>query len=277
MVTKKSPTALENARTIVETSGNRLHSEVVVALRGVGWTVVVSPYYSDNVTEKPREVDIMAEKKFAVVSTAGEAIGTFDARLLIECKHIPENTNTVFWFDDKDMVKAKALVHGAGVPYDDMDGFHYLADTRVAKLFASGKAERAQENEALYKAINQSLNATIYFRDKPSPTMPKPGKQGQRLGRVTYPLVVCSTLKGFFETGMGDSAQKLEPLSKLFQLEVNYAYLQHGSPQNEYFLIDVVERDQLLAFLTMLESTDISRMKEIQRRTEENMDRARGR
>lgn len=32
------------------------------ALRGRGWTVTVSPYYSENFTDKPREIDIIAEK-----------------------------------------------------------------------------------------------------------------------------------------------------------------------------------------------------------------------
>ena len=76
----------------IELSGNPFHSRVVKKLRDVGWTVMVSPYYSDNFTAKPREIDIIAEKKFEVKDSFFENgwIGTLDVRLFIECKYIDE-------------------------------------------------------------------------------------------------------------------------------------------------------------------------------------------
>ena len=46
---------------IVEKSGHNFHCQVVNFLRENGWTALISPYYNDNFTEKPREVDIIAE------------------------------------------------------------------------------------------------------------------------------------------------------------------------------------------------------------------------
>lgn len=47
---------------IIENSGNGFHYKVVNFLREKGWVVLVSPYYNDNVTDKQREIDIIAEK-----------------------------------------------------------------------------------------------------------------------------------------------------------------------------------------------------------------------
>src|SRR3990167_4184803 len=94
----------KDAREIVERSGNRLHTQVVNLLRQEGWSVLVSPHYSDNFTEKPREIDIIAEKKFDVREFALGWLGTLDVRLFVECKYL--NGKTVFWFDVKDKASA---------------------------------------------------------------------------------------------------------------------------------------------------------------------------
>jgi hypothetical protein len=54
-----------NPEAILKRSGHAQHSRVVNLLRGDGWSVVVSPYYSDNFSDKPREIDIIAEKAFS--------------------------------------------------------------------------------------------------------------------------------------------------------------------------------------------------------------------
>jgi len=46
--------------------------------------------------------------------------------------------------------------------------FHYLKGAEsVAKLFADGKKQNV-EKEIFYKALNQSLNAMVYYRNKES-------------------------------------------------------------------------------------------------------------
>ena len=41
---------------IVKEHWHSFHARVVATLRDLDWTVVVSPYYSDNFTDKPREL-----------------------------------------------------------------------------------------------------------------------------------------------------------------------------------------------------------------------------
>ena len=53
---------MENdVKDIINKSGNGFHARVVKLLRNDNWTVLVSPYYSDNFTDKPREIDVIAE------------------------------------------------------------------------------------------------------------------------------------------------------------------------------------------------------------------------
>ena len=54
------------AQKIIERSGNSFHSKVVKTLGEEGWNILVSPHYNDPFTNKPREIDIVAEKKFDV-------------------------------------------------------------------------------------------------------------------------------------------------------------------------------------------------------------------
>ena len=49
-------------KTIVEESGNSFHCKVARYLKEKEWTILVSPYYMDSATDKPREIDIVAQK-----------------------------------------------------------------------------------------------------------------------------------------------------------------------------------------------------------------------
>lgn len=60
---------------LIKNSGNNFHYKVVSYLRENGWAVSVSPYYNDNVTDKPREIDLIAEKEYAAYSWVGNKLG----------------------------------------------------------------------------------------------------------------------------------------------------------------------------------------------------------
>ena len=116
MATKKK-TGVEK---IMEKSGNSFHARVVKLLRDQKWTVLVSPYYSDNFTDKPREIDIIAERKFDINDFISDWLGTLNVRLFIECKYI--NGKTVFWFDEKDKAKAtERIKDDTGMEYSNYD------------------------------------------------------------------------------------------------------------------------------------------------------------
>lgn len=246
-----------SARKIIEKSGHHFHARVINLFREKGWSVLVSPYYSDNFTDKPREIDVIAEKLFDV-RAGRDLLGSLNICLFIECKYI--NNDTIFWFDTKDKDRALGrIMDDTGMEHShhnlDTRKHHYSDDTLVAKLFSSGKG-RGDDNEPISRAINQDLNALVYYRGRDSYIEISASKV---LRRVTYPLIVVNSFEKFFRTNIADESGELEPITEPCQLEVNYAYTdKEKSGKNEYFLIDVMNFDKIEEFLLMLESRDIN-------------------
>src|SRR3989344_3087352 len=169
----------KEAREIVEISGNRLHTQVVNLLRQEGWSVLVSPHYSDNFTEKPREIDIIAEKKFDVREIFNDWLGTLNVRLFVECKYL--KGKSVFWFDAKDKERAAERIKkdtGMEHPNYNISKMHHAENTPVAKLFATEKG--VDENDVWSKAINQNLNAFVYYRGRTDLIPAKDKNRAQR-------------------------------------------------------------------------------------------------
>ncbi|MFA5163264.1 MAG: hypothetical protein WC441_01920 [Patescibacteria group bacterium] len=253
-----------NLEDIVINSGNVFHYQVVEFLRENGWTVLISPFYNDNLTDKPREIDIIAEKEFDVYSHGHSWEGTLNVRLFIECKYI--NQNTIFWFDKKDYFSAiRRIMADTGLKHPDeninITEHRFYKLNKVAKLFASGKEN--QEKEFIYKAINQSLNAMLHSSSRPSiiPSERK-GKIKKILKTINYPVILCSSFADFYQINVDDPDKKITPIVGNFNLEINYAYLDfEKNPKAGYFLIDIVSFENLSNFLAELEKTDISIIK----------------
>jgi hypothetical protein len=245
---------------IIEASGNNFHSSVIKFLREKEWTVLISPYYNDYATDKAREIDIIAEKAFeAKDSLWGRTKGWLNVRFIIECKYI--NAETVFWFDAKDKKRAEEMVIRE-TPLEKDNTYtqqhHYMSDEMVAKLFTSEK-NKDLSNEPIYKAINQSLNAMIYFRYE----TPIQREDQGILRAVCSPIIILNDFKKIFGVNIGESSYS-NITDKFFQLEINYAYLDTNKRNiNEYFLIDVVDFSYLADFLREIETNDIEAMKAI--------------
>ncbi len=253
---------VDDIKDLIEKSGNSFHAKVVNKLRELGWSVLVSPHYSDNFSDKPREMDIVAEKRFEVDEFMNNWLGTVKVRLFVECKYI--SGNTVFWFDSKDTQRAiERVMNDTGLEDPRRNNsilqHHYLAEVPVAKLFASEKS-RTEENELMNKAINQVLNATIYYRDRSDLkiALAKSGHVDKVIKHISYPLIVVNSFDNVFRTemsGIGDPTEIVDP----FPLEVNYAYIdKNRNGVNEYFLIDVVNFGKIEQFLsTAVEKIDV--------------------
>lgn len=243
---------------IIEASGNNFQANVIKFLREKEWSVLISPYYNDYATDKAREIDIIAEKTFEIKDNLwGQHKGWSNVRFIIECKYI--STETVFWFDAKDKKRAEEMVIRE-TPLEKNNTYtqqhHYMQDERVAKLFASEKSKDLS-NEPIYKAINQSLNAMIYFRHEP----PMQRQNVRILRTVCYPVIVLNGFEKVFKVNIGESGNS-SITDKYFQLEINYAYLDTNKRNmNEYFLIDVVDFNYLDDFLQEIETKDIEAIK----------------
>ena len=148
-------TDLEEINAIIKESGNSFHCKVCNYLKEKGWHTQVSPYYMDNSSNKPREIDLVAEKSWRYSDNFNNKAGTINFKLFIECKYIPQKI--VFWFSEKDILSTKDWVtSNTPLRKNNMftDQHHYLATNRkVAKLFAS-KNKSGIENEVIYKALN---------------------------------------------------------------------------------------------------------------------------
>ncbi len=246
---------LQEVEEIIARSGNSFHYRVMAEFKKRGWTVLVSPYYNDVISGKPREIDLIVEKAFPFNDGFGGFFGDLNLRLFIECKWIAQTT--AFWFVEKDKTKALSMVL-ATTPFHEHNvntrNHHYLSgdSLEVAKLFADAKA-KAAENEVFFKALNQVLNGFIYYRHQPSIINVPPNRQGYTKFTLEFPVILCNCFDLLYRVNTdGDKHQKIQAP---FQLEMDYAYSDPGhGAKNEYFLVDIVSLDSLDGFLEKLET-----------------------
>jgi len=254
---------IDDAKRIIESSGNNFHCKVINYFKANDWYVLVSPYYTDNVSNKPREIDLVVEKAFPHHDNFDRVYGSVNVKLYIECKFIPQIN--VFWFADKDLVNTEELVINTTPHYDRnkyKNEHHYLKDkNQVAKLFA-GENKRDIENEVIYKALNQSLNAMVYHRNTGS-IIPETYRQRYNvLETIEYPVIVCNSFDKFLRTDIDTTTDPVQ-IGKNFQLEVNYAYMDFDRDQrNEFFLIDVLDFGKLDDYLATIEN-DVTSVKAV--------------
>ena len=76
----------------IEKSGNNLHMEIVELLESNSWIVDLSSYYYDDTTDKPREIDVVAKKKFCAFEgqSPDDHRYYFHVFLFIECKYLTD-------------------------------------------------------------------------------------------------------------------------------------------------------------------------------------------
>lgn len=251
------PTEFEQAKNIVANSGNSFHSTCIGALRKAGWSVLISPYYQDRVTQKPREIDLIAERAFPVLDDWAKQKGTLIVQLFVECKFIKQTT--VFWFHEQDRQATEdVLVNSTPLRRRNIytQQHHYLKDSNglVAKLFA-GQPNVQTEGEQFYKALNQSLNAMIANTGRET-ILPIDSRSAARiLATVRYPVILCDSFDRAFRVNIESSDDDPAAIDSNFKLEVNYAYSDSsGRPSNAFFLIDIVNFHNLSSYLDAVNS-----------------------
>jgi hypothetical protein len=250
------PDELNEIRAIINESGNSFHGRVATYFKERGWHTLISPYYMDGATDKPREIDLIVEKTWDCGNPGffDKRYGTINVKLFIECKYIPQKV--LFWFDKKNSLSAidwvtSNIEHTKDNSYTYQN--HYLCtNEKVAKLFAS-KAKQNAENEVMYKALNQSLNAMVSLRNRGS-IIPHSGNGGiPILAKLEYPIILCNSFDNFYKVDLEGTSDP-EKILDHFQLEVNYAYLDaQKNHRTQYFLIDVVNFKAIEEFLKILD------------------------
>ncbi len=77
----------EDLKEILKKSGNNLHIDVVDLLETMEWEVDLSSYYYDDTANKPREIDIIAQRTIEIFDVFEKVIDRFKIFLFIECKY----------------------------------------------------------------------------------------------------------------------------------------------------------------------------------------------
>lgn len=246
---------IEQIKSLISKSGNGFHCRVINYFAGREWDLLVSPYYMDGFSEKPREIDIIVQNAKDFHDSWRNSYGTVYIKLFVECKYIPTNSNTVFWFGEKDKQKTEDLITSNTAFRKDnyyIERHHYHSIQEVGKLFSSN-SDRGQENEPIYKGMTQCLNALIYNRMSGSIVHRKSSAYSSKVAFLEYPVILCNSFENFYKVPIVGDDSEPERITDNFALEINYAYPgKSGNHESEYFLIDVVEFDKLDTFLEKL-------------------------
>jgi hypothetical protein len=249
----------EEAKRLLDTSGNKFHCRVAQYFREKKWRFLMSPYYIDPSTDKAREVDLIVEKDFYVPEHFGGSPIVVCMRLLVECKYIPTANGALFWFSGIDLRSAVEWVTD-NTPFSRKHSTlyrqHHLATRQtkgarepVAKLFQSNR-DGNFDQDPMYKAINQCLSGYVNNRARDVPSKRAPNV---KVIEIAYPVIVCSQFDNFYRTDVVDQSDPVL-LTSNFQLEINFAYMgQQGRSREEYMLIDLVQFSELDTFLNTIE------------------------
>lgn len=232
----------------IKNSGNDFHLEVAESLAKNGWDVEISPYYNDFITNKPREIDIIASRTHTVSGFGGSGSSMLEIHLFIDCKFL-KNPN-VLWFQKKDIKEANKLAMESPILRDvstfDNGAHHYTHGGEVCKL-----TTKLGKDDVIYQGMDQCLKALIFFSENIAVA---------NLA-INYPIIVVNSLKNLYKRDKALS-KGYGPISNNFQLEVNYSYInKERANKTKYFLLDVVAIDKLDEFLKILNDKDVEILK----------------
>jgi len=254
----------------IKQDGNDFHYKVKKALTDIGWTVRMSPHYNDSFSEKPREIDIIAEKAFPPVERSVYR-GTVIVRLFIECKYTTEQTT--FWFDERNLDKAKEVVNETRSfseverNYQVQTEHHYLSKSLIAKLFRT--EGKNPDGDPVYKALTQCLNATIYYRHHRTDLRDR--YSHQTVTELNYPIIVTNSFEKVFKKDTTTDSN-LSLVAEPFQLEVDYAYTIKDKQLEEMFYIDILSIEMLKTFEeeTLIKEINLAKQKMSEDKREAN-------
>ncbi len=240
----------------IKKSGNNLHLNVVSFLEKKGWEVDLSPYYCDERTDKPREIDIIANKPIRIFDESDKYL--LHICLFIECKHFKSESAFRVIPNDRDFAKDSIIIEGIDTPRSLKetrlkDKHHYCTANVIAKLYDS---EDKNDDKKIFEAVTQPLKSFVFFQNRLPPKA------------ICYPMVVYSGIPGFYLIEGNNIDQKyLKKLktTKEFLFGVKYSYKKPVSApvplyDSRCFIVDFVHQDGLGAFLDNIENVEISEL-----------------
>lgn len=242
----------EDLKNLILKSGNNLHMKVVKILEEKGWEDIdIGSYYYDDITNKPREIDIIAKHKvFSFDHTEFDESKKFETNLFIECKRF--NKEIAFrihppkkdFLEEALLIKTFPLLDGMKTKEEIIYRASFNLTHHHLKIDSLGKLYDALENNEVFNAIACPIKSYISFQHNI--------EQG-----ISYLLVVYEGIAGIYDISPDDELKKLngkEP-KQISTIGINYSYKDPYSKKlitNQRFLIDFVHRKKLEEYLKII-------------------------
>ncbi len=236
---------LEAAKLLAIESGIPLHKHVINSFSQGGWAVLIGPHFVDNITDKPRELDLIAERVFLIDQT--NKIHTIKIRLYIECKYVPDDATVVAWFKTKDISSTRELIKKGSPNSFSYDKHPYWYNSKAARLIAESRNGK-NESGIVAKALNQVISGYLYFRT--GKTLIPDASNAENEYTYHLPVIVLSSFTNLFSDEIADKAD-ISRITENFQIETDYSYFHKGTTKSDYFLVDVLSQDTIHDFLKL--------------------------
>ncbi len=228
----------------LQTSGNNLHLDIAEILERDGWKVELSSYYFDDITDKPREIDIVATLEVRTptspISTSSEK---FNVNLFIECKHFTQDIAFRMNKAKPDKLMEALLVEVYNkneiVRQSDLESIHHHLKLKLVGVLydASNKLQKD-----IFDAITQPIKSYSYFQDKL--------QQG-----LTYLAVIYRGIDGIYPISSPSDLTTLPSLNPVDDLTmgINYSSKKFGT-KSKYFLIDFIHEKKIIDYLKQIKN-----------------------
>lgn len=226
---------------IIEKSGNNLHIDTVNLLERMDWDVDLSSYYYDDTANKPREIDIIAQREVPVFDDFGRAVlDKFKLFLFIECKYFKNELSFRMRRNQEQESKEAMIIDGWNKEILlEREGLfrehHYLKERFIGKLYDSFPKEQG----IVFNALTQPIKSLTFFKER-------------RLEKgIYYPMVVYSGIEGIYAVKREEAdLDKLEPKKNLiFGLNYSYRSVVDYKLKTHQFFIDFIHQTELGNFI----------------------------
>lgn len=250
----------------IKNSGNNLHLKVAEFLESLDWDTDISAYYCDDITEKPREIDIIASKDIPFVDDGNkipEKAYRFSIYLLVECKNF--KNEIAFRMRKNNLQDSKSAIMTSITDAEKEEllektnldkNHHYLIKNKVAKLYDTFGAK----NSDVFDAIIQPIKSLIFFENRmPEIKEYRPNKA------LFYPIVVYEGIPGFYliekSINTDKELDKLKEADNNLIFGLNYSYSEtlfnvsgkRFIPKRP-FCVDFIHFDKFGEFLKIIDS-----------------------
>lgn len=252
----------------IENNSNTLVCEVAEILNKKDWEIRLNPYYVDIVSDKSREIDLIAKKNFIVLPN--QKILNLSFYLIIECKKVYLNNDkcgdVVFWFDKiaDEQIYTKINKY-CSLDFGDHNSahtniktkHHYFAESKVAKMHAIVKNSSGKNDDGdfVYKALDQVANSLIYFQQtKNILAMFEKNKDLPHNINIFYPIIIFDSIDRVYSKDIHNIPETAKKIDESFLYFLDYSFnTKTNKSEREKIFVDILSKDKFGFLLDKIE------------------------